>query len=129
MEIKIIQYNVALAINGALTETSKEKLCQELDFESLQSRRRFRELSLFHKIIKNEATSHLYCLIPKRSTSCLSHNSEKVPSIKANCQFFKKLFSIHHYRMKQIRFQYSPFSFLKTLSDLFLTVLLMFLTL
>ena len=37
--IESIQYNVALAITGAIRGTSNEKLYQELSFESLQSRR------------------------------------------------------------------------------------------
>ena len=37
--IESIQYNVALAITGAIRGTSNKKLYQELSFESLQSRR------------------------------------------------------------------------------------------
>ena len=37
--IESIQYNVGLAITGAIRGTSNEKLYQELSFESLQSRR------------------------------------------------------------------------------------------
>ena len=37
--IESIQYNAALAITGAVRETSKQKLYQELGFESLQQRR------------------------------------------------------------------------------------------
>lgn len=37
--IESIQYNVALAIAGAIRGTSNKKLYQELSFESLQSRR------------------------------------------------------------------------------------------
>ena len=36
--LESIQYNAALAITGAIKGTSKEKLYQELGFESLQSR-------------------------------------------------------------------------------------------
>ena len=63
--LKSIQYNAAVAITGAIRETSKEKLYQKLGFESLQSRRWFRKLSLFYKIIKNDSPSYLYHLIPK----------------------------------------------------------------
>ena len=42
--IKSIQYKAALAITGAVRGTSREKLCQELGFESLQQRRRYRKL-------------------------------------------------------------------------------------
>ena len=37
--LESVQYNTALAIAGAIRGTSKEKLYQELGFESLQSRR------------------------------------------------------------------------------------------
>ena len=37
--IESIQYNAALAIMGAVRGTSREKLYQDLDFESLQQRR------------------------------------------------------------------------------------------
>ena len=42
--IKSIQYNAALAITGAVRGTSREKLYQELGFESLQQRRWYRKL-------------------------------------------------------------------------------------
>ena len=35
-KLEPIQYNATLAITGAIRGTSKEKLCQELDLESLQ---------------------------------------------------------------------------------------------
>ena len=41
--LESIQYNAALAITGAIRGNSKEKLYQELGFESLQSRRCFRK--------------------------------------------------------------------------------------
>ena len=49
--LESIQYNTALAITESIRETSKEKLYQELGFKSLQSRRWFRNLTLFYKII------------------------------------------------------------------------------
>ena len=62
----------------------------ELGFEFLQSRRWFRKLSVFFKIIKSESLSYLYHLIPKTSTSYF--NSENFPPIKANDSFFKNTF-------------------------------------
>ena len=47
--LESIQFNAALAITGAIRGTSKEKFYQELGFESLQSTRWFRKLSLFTK--------------------------------------------------------------------------------
>ena len=57
--LESIQYNAALAITGAIRGTSKEKLYQELGFESLQSRRWFRKLSLLQNIKKRITTLSL----------------------------------------------------------------------
>ena len=38
--IKRVQYNASLAITGAIRGTSQEKLCQELSFESLRTRKK-----------------------------------------------------------------------------------------
>ena len=43
------QYNAALAIAVAIRGSSREKLYQELGFESLQQRRWYRKLCLFYK--------------------------------------------------------------------------------
>ena len=45
-KIKSVQYQVALAIIGAIRGTSQEKLYQALCFESLKDRRRLRRLSV-----------------------------------------------------------------------------------
>ena len=90
--LESIQYNATPAIAGAIRGTSKEKLYQELGFESLQSRKWFRKLSLFYKILKYESPPYLYQLIPKPLTSYSTRNSENLPLIKANHTFFKNTF-------------------------------------
>ena len=66
--LESIQYNAALAITGAVRGSSREKLYQELGFESLQQRRWYRKLCLFFKIIKNQSPKYLfeYQLLDKR---------------------------------------------------------------
>ena len=46
-----VQYNVALAITGAIKCTSCSKLYNELGLESLEFRRRLRHLCFLHKIM------------------------------------------------------------------------------
>ena len=46
-KLESIQYNACLAITGAIKGTSTEKIYQELDLESLKSRRWFRKLYHF----------------------------------------------------------------------------------
>ena len=69
-KIESVQYNTALAITGAIRGTSKEKLCQELGFESLKDRRWLRRLCYLYKIVSTKQPAYLYDLIPpfQRST-------------------------------------------------------------
>ena len=63
-KIESVQYNAALAITGAIRGTSKEKLYQELGFESLKDRRWLRQLCYLHKIVITKQAAFLYDLIP-----------------------------------------------------------------
>ena len=49
-KIEKAQYDVALAITGAIRGTSWEKLFAELGIESLKFRRWFRKLACFYEI-------------------------------------------------------------------------------
>ena len=51
IKLKSVQYNASFAIIGAIRETSKEKLCQELGFEYLTNRRWLRRIFYLYKII------------------------------------------------------------------------------
>ena len=62
--VESIQYNAALAITGVVRGTSREKLYQELGFESLQQRRWYRKLCCLFKIINNQSPSYLFQLVP-----------------------------------------------------------------
>ena len=57
------QYNAALAIRGTIRDTSKEKLYQELGFETMNERRWFRRPCCFYKILNNQAPAYLYSLL------------------------------------------------------------------
>ena len=63
-KIESVQYNAALAITGAIRGTSKEKLYQELGFESLKDRRWLRQLCDLYKIVNTKQLAYLYDLIP-----------------------------------------------------------------
>lgn len=54
--VKSMEHDVPLAITSTTRKTSKKRLYQELSLESLQSRRRFRKLSLLHEIISFSKT-------------------------------------------------------------------------
>ena len=57
-----IKYNAPLAITDAIRGIFKEKLYQEIRFESLQQRRWYRKLCCLFKIIKNQPPSYLFQL-------------------------------------------------------------------
>ena len=61
--IESVQYNAALAITGTIRGTSKEKLYQELGFETMKERSWFRRICCFYKILNNQAPAYLYSLL------------------------------------------------------------------
>ena len=62
--MKSVQYNLALAITGAIKGTSKDNLYYELVFESLKDRRWLRRLCYLYKIANTKQPIHIYDLIP-----------------------------------------------------------------
>ena len=72
-KIESVQYNAAFAITGAIRGTSKEKLCQELGFESLKDRRWLRWLCCLNKIVNTKQPAYLYDLIPPFQRSLRNH--------------------------------------------------------
>ena len=91
-KLESLQYNACLAITEAIHVSSREKLYQELGFESLQQRRRYRKLCSFYKIFKNESPRYLFNIIPIRNSSYITRNHAKIPLFKTNHNFFKNSF-------------------------------------
>ena len=58
-EVERIQYQAALAISGTWQGSCRNKLYEELGWESLSDRRFSRRLLLIHKIINNQTPSYL----------------------------------------------------------------------
>ena len=69
--------------------TSYEKLNQELGSETLQSRRWFRKLCLFYKIVNNQSPSYLFDYIPSTDRIYNTRNAANVPRIISKHNFFK----------------------------------------
>ena len=67
-KLESIQYNAWLALTGAIRGSLKEKIYQDLGFESLRVRRWYRKLCLFYKVLNNELPQYLFNLIPVRPT-------------------------------------------------------------
>ena len=90
--LESIQYNAALAITGARRGSSREKLYQELGFESLQQRRWYRKLCLFFKIIKNQSPKYLFELIPTARQAYMTRHKNSVPLFNVKHDYFKNSF-------------------------------------
>ena len=92
LKLESIQYNACLAITGAIRGSSREKLYQELGFESLQQRRWYRKLCCFYKIFRNESPRYLFNIIPTRNPFYITRNHTNIPLFKTNHNFFKNSF-------------------------------------
>ena len=91
-KLESVQYNACLALTGAIGGSSKEKIYQELGFESLRVRRWYRKLCLFYKVLNNEHPQYLFNLIPVRPTLYPTRNPLNIPLLNANHNFFKNSF-------------------------------------
>ena len=90
--VESFQYNVALAITGAIKGTSKEKLYNELGLEYLKDRRWVPRLCLFHKIYNLKSPKYLYNLIPSVDRFYNTRNNTNVPSFNCRAEYFKNSF-------------------------------------
>ena len=81
-----------MAITGAITGTSTEKIYQELGLKSLKSRRWFRKLCHFYKILNEKSPSHLFNLIPNFIRVHNTKFSYNIPKIKVRLDYFKNSF-------------------------------------
>ena len=59
-----LQHNAALALTGVIKGSSKEKLYQELGFESLKDRLWMRKLCYLYKVISSKRPSYLCDMLP-----------------------------------------------------------------
>ena len=92
-KLESVQYSTALAITGAIKGTSRSKLYKELGLESLKSRRTFRHLCSFHKIISTGLPTYLFNLIPKSTHGYQTRTSQNIPTYQCRTDTFKHYFS------------------------------------
>ena len=90
-KLESLQYNARLPIAGAIRGSSREKLYQELGFESLKQCHWYRKLCSFYNIFKNGSLHYLFNINPTRNSSYI-RNHAKIPLFKTNHNFFKNSF-------------------------------------
>ena len=92
-KLESVQLNAPLAIRGAIRDSSREKLYQELGLESLKQRRWFRELYYFFKTAKNQSPNYLFYKTPITETAYRTRNKiDNIPRFNAKHTFFKNSF-------------------------------------
>ena len=87
-KLESIQYNAALPISGAIRGTSKTKLYKELGLDFLKSRRLFRRLCTFYKIITYNIPLYLADLSPKGTHSYNTRKSEDISTFQSRTETF-----------------------------------------
>ena len=90
-KLEAVQYKVALAITGAIQGSSREKINQELELESLKSRRWYKRLSCMYKIMNEETPLYLKNLIPQRHKSVRTRGTP-IPTFHCRTDCFKNSF-------------------------------------
>ena len=91
-KVETIQCNAAVAITGAISGTSTEKLFEKLDLKSLQHKRWYRKLCCFYKILKDQSPKYLFNVIPKLNRPYSVRNANNIPHFKLKYSFFKNTF-------------------------------------
>ena len=90
--IERVQYNAALAITGAIKETSQLKIYEELGLESLKFRRWFRHLCFLYKLRSTQTPKYLYNLIPLINCIYNTHNQDQIDTYYCGTDLFKYSF-------------------------------------
>ena len=91
-KIESIQCNACFAITGGIRGTSKEKLYQELDLESLQHRRWYRKLCCLYKIVVDKSPNYLCKVFLSSNTIYETRNTNDIPLMNIKHNFFKNTF-------------------------------------
>ena len=94
-KLQQIQYSAALASTGAWRGTSREKLYDELGWESLNLRRWSRRLILFYKILNNITPDYTRCPIPQLKVVPYSFRKDVVGQIRTRTSKLKPSFYPH----------------------------------
>ena len=95
-KLESVQYSAALAVTGTWRGTSRERLYNELGWESLSSRRWSRRLILLYKFINNLTPDYTRDPIPPlHENNYPFRNPPVVGQIKARTEKFKSSFYPH----------------------------------
>ena len=87
------QYQAALAVSGTWKGTNKDKIYEELGWETLDQRRFFRRLTQFYKIMNNLTPNYLKTPIPPLQEHLFGHRvSNVIKPISCRTEKYKNSF-------------------------------------
>ena len=75
-KLEKVQYQACLAITGTIQDTSHESLYKELGQRSLQSRRLYRKMIFFYKILNGLTPKYLFEILPVSNDSCYNTRAQ-----------------------------------------------------
>ena len=84
-----------MAITGAITGSSIEKIYEEPGLESLKSRRWYRKMSFSYKVLNSESLPYLFNTIPNSNTQRQTRNLGNIPSFFVKHDYVKELSGIN----------------------------------
>ena len=85
-KIETIQYNEALVNLGAIRDSSREKLYQELVWRLFSNNVGIENL---YKILKSQSPKYLYLIIPAHNVTHRKRECNEIPAINMKHDFFK----------------------------------------
>ena len=77
--VEQVQYKAGLIVTGCWQGTSREKLYDELGWESLSDRRWGRRMALYYKIVNGQTPAYLFEHVPKEAPRTLRKYVPKAP--------------------------------------------------
>ena len=94
--LESLQYQSALAVTGAWKGTNRDKIYEQLGWETLHNRRESRRLTQFYKIMNNLTPSYLKTPVPEPQTHLFGPRSTNViPNLSCRNDRFKNSFYPH----------------------------------
>ena len=75
-KLEKVQYQACLAITGTIQSTLSESLYKELGLESPQSRRWYRKMIFFYKILNGWTPKYLFDIIPLSNGNCYNTRTQ-----------------------------------------------------
>ena len=91
--IEQVQYKAALLVSGCWHCTNREKLYDELGWESLSDRRWSRRMTMFYKILNGMAPSYLHDHVPEHISSNVSSRRNDIrPSFSRTNRYDNSFF-------------------------------------